>query len=266
MDRKVVLVKKRENIAQIILNNPKERNMLSEQMLSELVSAFEELRNDDSIRVITTTGAGNNTFASGMRLHDLKRYYEHPETEVESSWPQLSTIIRSHPKVTIAVVNGYALGGGLSLVLAHDLAIASEEKAEFGLPEAIRGFTPKYLLGALVHAVPLKVAFDLTLSGDNWNAGRAQAAGLVTRLAPHSELQEAAFRWAKQIARWDPMTLEYCKKALHAGKDEPTLAQALRASAYYHEQNLKYNPLHHKGLDKFIAKQGIKAILKADLD
>ncbi len=259
--KEFVFLEKRGNVAKITLNDPKRKNCLSEQMCREIISTFEELRNDDSIRVVTTTGTGD-AFCVGMDLHDLQRYYEHPETEAESSVPKMHAVIRTFPKLTIAVVNGYALGAGFHISLSHDLTIASEEKAQFGLSEILRGFLPKYVLGTLLKYVPVKVAFDITLTGENWDAKKAQAGGLVTRVVPHKELQEAAFQWAKLLAQWDPITMNYCKKCLHEGMDE-TVEGARLLSAYYHEQNLKYNPRHHKGLVDFLAKKGVKADLKS---
>jgi len=205
-------------------------------------------------------------FCAGMSLYDLKQYYEHPETEAESTVLQLDETIRNFPKVTIAVVNGYCLGAAITFLVSHDLAIASEEKASFGLPEVIRGFTPKYVVAALFRAVPMKLAFDMLLSGENWNARKAQAAGLVSRIAPHAELHETAFQWAKTIARWDPMTLEYCKKAAHASLDQVTYPGAIIASAFYHMEHAKYNLKAQQGLRDFIAKEGVKADMVAKLD
>jgi enoyl-CoA hydratase/carnithine racemase len=266
VNRKIVVLEKKEGIARLTINNPEKRNCLSEQTSSELISALEEVRNDDTVSVVTTTGAGDVAFCAGMNLHDLRRYYEHPETEAESTVLKLYETIRNFPKVTIAVVNGYCLGASITFLTSYDLAIASEEKASFGLPEVIRGFTPKYVVGALFRAVPPKFAFDILLTGENWNARKAQAAGLVSRISPHAELQETAFEWAKQIAQWDPMTLEYCKKAAHACMDQVTLSGAILTSAFYHMEHAKYNPKAQQGLRDFVAKEGVKADLEAKLE
>lgn len=265
MERKIVILEKREGVAQITFNNPAERNCLSEQMSRELISAFEEVRNDDTVRVITTTGAGDVSYMAGMSVHDLKRYFEHPEIEAaESTVFKLDETVRNFPKVTIAVVNGYCLGGAITFLISHDLVIASQENAKFGLPEAIRGFTPKYVVAALFRAIPMKLAFEMLLTADNWNAVKAQQAGLINRVVPHTSLQESALQWAKEIARWDPMTLEYCKKAAHSCMDQATYAGAIMASAYYHVENARLNIKANQGLREFIAKRGIRATKMAE--
>jgi enoyl-CoA hydratase/carnithine racemase len=266
MNWKTLILEKREGIARITINNPEKRNCLSEQTSRELLAALEEIRNDDTVSVVTTTGAGDVSFCAGMDVHDLKRYYEHPETEAESTVLQLDETVRNFPKVTIAVVNGYCLGAAITFLVSHDLAIASEEKASFGLPEIMRGFTPKYVVGALFKAISMKFAFDMLLSGENWDARKAQAAGLVSRIAPHAKLHDTAFQWAKLIARWDPMTLEYCKKAAHASMEQTTFYGALMASALYHMEHANYNPKTQQGLRDFISKEGVKADMVAKLD
>jgi len=97
------------------------------------------------------------------------------------------------------------------------------------------------------------------LTGRNWDARKAEVAGLVSRVVSHSELQEAAFEWAKDIAQWDPITLKYCKKAAHATMDQLTYCQALEVSSAIHLEHNMMNPRSHEGLMRFIQKVGVKA-------
>jgi enoyl-CoA hydratase/carnithine racemase len=92
----------------------------------------------------------------------------------------VAEVIRTFPKVTIAVVNGYCLGGGITLLLPHDLAIASD-RAQFGLPEIMRGFLPYPIIATMFKTlIPTKLAFELILTGKNWDAKKSMDAGLIS--------------------------------------------------------------------------------------
>jgi enoyl-CoA hydratase/carnithine racemase len=172
----------------------------------------------------------------------------------------LGEAIRTFPKVTIAVINGYCLGSGMTLLLSHDLAIASEEKARFGLPEVMRGFLPIPVVGTLFKSsIPTKAAYELILTGKNWNAHRALQAGLINRIVPHTELQEAAWEWAKLIAQWDQITLQYCKLAARASMETTTLPLAAEVAWLMNHEHGIVNPKAFEGVQNFLAGNRIKA-------
>ncbi len=261
VDRKHVVIEKREGVAKVIINDPEKRNMLSTEVLWDLQSAYEEVRDDDSIAVVITTGAGDVAWSagqSGYRLVGLQESREESAKGPYGSMFRLDELVRNFPKVTIAAVNGYCLGAAITLLTSHDLAIASEERARFGLPEIMRGFPPATIVMSLPRAVPMKWAFDMILTGDNWDARTAQKAGLITRVVPHQQLQERAFQWAKEIARWDRITLEYCKKAVHAGCDEANYVKAMEVCGPINAEHNRVNP-KRQGMRDFLGKTGVKA-------
>ncbi len=258
-ERKYIILEKRDGVARIVLNRPERRNALGHELLAELAQCLEEVRSDDSIGAVITTGIGDVAYSAGRDTRDLMYLYEHREATDALPMPNVYEMIRTFPKVTIAAVNGYCLGAAIAFITCHDIAIASEENAHFGLPEVFRGFLPRSPVGALFRAVPTKWAFDLLLSGANWDARTAQMAGLVSRVAPHSQLQEKAFELARIIAGWDRTTLQYCKKAAHAVMDQLTYQQSMEVSAYLYEEHDKVNPRSHRGLKDFVEGKGIKA-------
>ncbi len=259
MEKKNVILEKRDGVATIIINRPEKRNSLSEATAHEILSIYEKIRHDSTIGAVIDTAVGDTAFCAGMDVNDLKRYYERPDTEAQSAVIKLDEVIRNFPKVTIAAVNGYCLGAAITFLISHDLTIASEENANFGLPEIFRGFPPKYVIGALFRAIPVKLGFEMLLTGKNWDAKKAQTAGLVNRVVPHAELRDTAFQWAKEIIQSDWVTLEFCKQCAHATMDQPTYAQAIQVSGLWHTEHSRQNPRALQGLRDFIAKKGKKA-------
>ena len=259
--RKLVLIERNGNVARVILNDPEKRNRLSQELIGELISAFEELRNDDSIAIVVTSGAGDVSWSAGQSGQALVSMVEGQKQglKMKNRMQELNEVVRNYPKVTIAAVNGYCLGAAITFLICHDLAMASEEKARFGLPEVFRGFPPKSILTSLFRVVPTKWAFDMVLTGDNWDARTAQKAGLISRIVPHADLQERSLEWAKEIARWDRLTLEYSKKAAHAGMDEPSWTKSIALTGYICEEHSRLNSKTHDGMRDFLAKKGVTA-------
>src|SRR3990170_2724387 len=170
--RKYVYIEKRGGVAKIIFNRPEKRNALSRETIREILLAFEEMRSDESIAVVLTAGAGDIAYCAGRDLSEFPT--EGGQSTLDRrSLPRayhVAEVIRTFPKVTIAVVNGYCLGGGITLLLPHDLAIASD-KAQFGLPEIMRGFLPYPIIATMFKTlIPTKLAFELILTGENWDA------------------------------------------------------------------------------------------------
>ncbi len=251
-----IILEKLGNVARVTLNRPEKKNAINFELQAALRAVFDELRNDDSIRVVMTTGAGDDAYCAGMDVRELLHRHDHPGG---AQPPSISPFVRDYPKVTMAVVNGYALGAGFSLVDGHDLAVASEEKAKFGLPEIMRGFVPKVAIAPLFRNTSIKWAMEMLLTGENWDARRAYQAGLVNKVVPHADLQKTALDWARRIAQWDPVTVKYCKKAGYASLDASTYAQAVEVVALWQGEEARLNPRSSQGLREFVGGKGIKA-------
>ena len=253
-----VFVERRDSVAKIVFNRPEKKNALNEDALAEIAAVFDELRYDDSISVILTTGAGEDAYCAGRDLSELGTDRQRQERHELGSLPRphrLGEIIRTHPKVTVAVINGYCLGSGITFLLSHDLAIASEEKSRFGLPEVKRGFLPIPMVATLFKAsIPSKFAFELVLTGQHWDAKRALEAGLINHFVPHADLQEAAWQWGKEIAASHRITLQYCKMAARAAMEAQTIPLAAEIAWLLNQEHGIVNPRAFEGVRDFLAR------------
>lgn len=261
--RRYVLVERRGAVAKIILNRPEKKNALSRDAIRDMVFTLEELRSDGSVAVVLTTGAGDESYCAGRDLSEFPKESGDLVGRDRRSEPRayhVAEIIRTFPKVTIAVVNGYCLGAGITLLLPHDLAIASE-KARFGLPEVMRGFIPYPIVATLFRAlIPTKLAFELILTGKNWDAKKALEAGLINRVVPHDRIQEAAWEWGEEISRWNKTTLKYCKMAAHASMEAPTVPLAAEIAWLMQEEHTMVNPKAYEGTRPFHSGTGSKTV------
>jgi len=253
-ERKYILVEKRAAVAKITINRPEKRNALSRAAIREMLGAFEELRNDDSIAVVLTTGAGSVAYCAGRDLSEFPTEGGKNRGTDRRSEPRayhVAEMIRTFPKVTVAVVNGYCLGGGITLLLPHDLAIASD-KAQFGLPEIMRGFLPYPIIATMFKTlIPTKLAFEMILTGKNWDAQKSMAAGLINRVVPHEQLQDEAWKWGEEIGKFDKTTLKYCKMAAHASMEAATVPAAAEIAWLMQEEHALVNPRAYAGTREF---------------
>ena len=122
----ITRVSEEEGIAWLTLNRPERKNALSKALMAEIIDSLKELRENDNIRCIVTTGAGDS-FCSGLDLYDLRESWKRKRRWEEGGTArEIITILRNCPQVTIAAINGYCLGGGLILLNGHDLAFAAD--------------------------------------------------------------------------------------------------------------------------------------------
>lgn len=245
-------------VALIHINRPEKRNAISKGVIDGLHSAFDELGADPEVKVIMTTGAGDIAWSAGFDLNYLREMLV--SREETQRCPDLYFKIRNSPKVTIAVVNGYCLGGALSIMVAHDLAIASD-RAKFGLPEIYRAGVPRYALAAVLSCVPKVYGLEMTLTGLNWDAHKAERAGLVNQVVAHEQLMEKAMELANHIARWDSLALTYNKRAAYQILDQLTYEQRVAVNELV---DLKYNSVAGRGflggVEEMLEGKGEKAL------
>lgn len=244
-----ILLEKKGAVARITINRPEKRNAISGGVIQGMLSALRQVENDANIKVVTTTGAGKIAWSAGYDMDYLSGLIHGGSSKPDDSGLELNEAIRNSSKIVIAVVNGFCLGGAVTLLLSHDLAIASD-KAQIGLPEIFRGFPPRYVVGALVRAIPVKPAMEMLLTGRNLGAAEAQQIGLVNRVVPDGELEQAAQRWAEEIAQYDGITLNYTKKSVYQCMDRATYAQAMETNIAIHEEHNRVNPNVARGLEE----------------
>jgi len=244
-------------VAKITINRPEKRNAISGGVIQGIMAVLREIENDPDIKVVTTTGAGDVSWSAGYDMDYLSGLLHGDSSRPDDSGLEMNEMLRNSSKITIAVVNGYCLGGAVTVLLSHDLAMASET-AVVGLPEIFRGFPPRYVVGALVRAVPIKPAMEMLITGRNLSAAEAQQVGLINRVVPAAQLHEAAQSWAEEIARYDGISLQYCKKSAYECMDQPSFAQAIQTNIAIHDEHNRVNPRAAAGLEELRKARTVK--------
>jgi len=203
-------------LAVLTVNRPEVRNALDGTTIAELYRALDEVERARTVALIVT-GAGDRAFVAGADVRALRKRRRDDALAAINS--RVFSSIERHPAVSIAAVNGYALGGGCELALACDLRIAAEG-AVFGLPEPQLGIIP----GAggtqrLPRIVGLGRAKEMILTGARWDAQRALEVGLVSQVAPREQLLDAAREMAGRVLEAGPLAVRLAKRALNASSE-----------------------------------------------
>lgn len=224
-------VEVKDHVALITLNRPDKLNAISRELHREMVRVCAELREDDSVRAIVWTGAGRG-FCSGADLTGGPRQQEGtpPRSERldEFGWVGAQAIaVYRLDKPTIAAVNGVAAGAGMSLALACDLRVGSEQ-SRFKTVFIERSLSPDSGMSFfLPRIVGYSRAADLIFTSRNVDAEEAYRIGLLDRLVPHAQLLDEALALARQIAFWPPVAMQSAKRVLQHNT-EVDLEAALR--------------------------------------
>lgn len=213
-----ILVEKSNQLAYIIINLPEQRNPLSKETLGEMKGALETLKNDQEINCIIFTGKGDKSFAAGADISQLKNRSS-LDVFAPGGMQEIYDYIEAYDKPTIAMVNGFALGGGCELAMACDIRIASDN-AKFGLPELNLGIIPS--AGGtqrMARLIGKGKAIELILTGKIITAEEAEKIGLVSETVPQNQLKEAVEKVAAQILSKGPLAVKLAKMAIHTGFD-----------------------------------------------
>lgn len=218
-----VILEKRDSVATLTLNRPQRLNALSVEMGRELNQAIDEAKEDLESRVLVITGEGR-AFCAGEDVKqrpadsNQARQQQTPLSKFAnspSSLVRFASVFRNMSKPTIASINGPAVGQGLSLALACDIRIASED-AELGAIWTRRGITPEsagaYLLTQILG--PAK-ACELIFRGKMLNAREAKEIGLVNEVVPAGQLKEATYEMAREIAEGPPVAIAISKAMIY---------------------------------------------------
>ena len=208
-----LLVERRGRVAIITINRPAKLNALNIQMRAEGAAALEELREDDSVRVVVITGAGDKAFVAGADIAEFEGRTAVSQRDVMTG-RSLFTAVDTFPKPVIAMINGFCLGGGCELALSCDIRVASET-ARFGQPEINLGIIPG---GGgtqrLTRLVGEGKAMELILTGDMIDAQHAYNLGLVNLVVPAADLETKTLELANRIAEKSPVALRMAKEAV----------------------------------------------------
>ncbi len=210
-----------DGVATIALDQPDTRNALTNELLTELTGALELAREDDGVRCVVITSTHDRVFSAGASLDqfaaEVPLVHKHFGTE---RFPRLFRTIMGLGKPSICAANGHVLAGALGIALACDLIVA-KESATFGTPEINVGVFPFMIMALIYRNVPRKKANELLLLGERMSAEEAREAGIVNRVVPDAEFQEAVDDWAHKLASKSPVLMKLGKDAMYRQLDMP---------------------------------------------
>jgi E-phenylitaconyl-CoA hydratase len=216
-----------DGIATITINRPERLNAMDAEHYQALSDAWVRVRDDPAVRVAVITGAGERSFTTGA---DLKSFIPAAPSLAELMLTQQGQLLNRGLEVwkpVIAAVNGYCLGGGMTLLLATDIRVAAEH-ATFNVAEVKRGvFAANGGTQRLARQLPHAIAMELLLTGDAIDAATAERWGLVNRVVPMAALMETAFDYARRIAANAPLAVQATKELALRSRDVD-LATGLR--------------------------------------
>ena len=225
MSEDIVLTETRDRLGIITLNRPARLHAIDVPMLLALERAIDKLEADDDVRVIIVTGAGDKAFMAGGDIAGLNSrgglaHYVEFSDLVHRVFRRFET----SDKPTIAAVNGYALGGGMELMLATDIRILADT-ARVGLTEISLGLFPG---GGGTQRMPRQiapcVAKELMFTGDHIDAEQAVRLGLANRVVPKADLMQETIAFAARIAEKSPLVLKLMKRTINNGSDMTLVA------------------------------------------
>jgi enoyl-CoA hydratase len=212
----------RAPIARITLNRPDKRNPIGLQTNGELIHALAAAREEPAVRVVVLTGAGE-VFSAGGDLSAMQGGAAADSPIKPASLVELFMAMHELGKPIVAMVNGHALAGGLGLMVACDLAVASD-RATFGTTEIRLGLWPMMITAEIIRNIGRKRTLELMLTGKRVSAEEAERIGLINRVVPHSQLEAETETLATELAERSPAAL------------------ALGLRAFYHSEDMELRP------------------------
>jgi enoyl-CoA hydratase/carnithine racemase len=217
MEYEDIIFTKENRVATVRFNRPQAMNAFSPRMMEEFFHAINDAKTDEETRVLVLTGTGR-AFSTGADVKAMAQgRLDQGSVGKGAERENYAVALRNLDKPIIAAINGYAVGGGLDLSLACDIRIASD-KAKLAEVFIRRGLIPA--MGG-IHFLPRLVGLDkaceLIWTGDMVDAEEALKIGLVTRVVPHDELDDAANELAEKLAKGPPLAIQAAKRAIYEG-------------------------------------------------
>src|SRR4029079_8615716 len=208
-----------DGVATVTLNRPEQRNALSNQMLGELVDAMERARDDDDVRAVVLTGAGEKVFCAGADLGGFAA--DAPLVAKHFSSDRFLEFFRLMPRLgkqCLCSASGHVLAGGMGLALSCDLVIA-REGITFGTPEINIGAFPYMIMSIIYRNVPRKKVNEMMLLGERLSAEQAVEYGLANKVVPAGEFDGAVSDWAGKLASKSPVLMRLGHDAMYRQQD-----------------------------------------------
>jgi enoyl-CoA hydratase len=206
-------------VATVTLNRPEQRNALNAELLAELVEAMRRARDDDAVRAVVLTGAGEKVFCAGADLGGFAA--EVPLVDKHFASDLFLEFFRVMPRLgkpSLCAANGHVLAGGMGLALSCDLVLA-REGARFGTPEINVGAFPYMIMSIIYRNVPRKKVNEMMLLGEQISAEQAVQYGLANRVVPAAEFKQAVADWAAKLASKSPVLMRLGHDAMYRQQD-----------------------------------------------
>ena len=228
-----VSYEKKNTIAYITVNRPKVLNALNAKTIGDLRTAFEDARDDGSVRGVILTGAGGKAFVAGADITEVARVTAVEAADMTSHGQALTNLIENLGKPVIAAVSGFALGGGCELAMASTIRLATEN-AVFGQPEVKLGVIPGYGgTQRLPRLVGRGRALQLILSGGTINAAEAYRIGLVNEIVSADALLARAEAILQQIFSNAPVAVKFALEAVNKGLETSQAEGLVMESSFF---------------------------------
>jgi len=204
--------------ATITIDDEERRNPLTNAAMAEITRAVTRGCDDDAVRVVVITGAGDKSFSAGGDL--AGGFVDAPlaDHDERGALADLFRVLRRCPKPVVARVNGHAFGGGMGLIAASDLAVCADH-AQLGTPEITVGLWPMMITAVLKPLVPRRALLEMMLVGRRFDAVEAQRLGLVNRVVAAADLDTAIDELVDRLAEQSPTALALGKQAFYAVED-----------------------------------------------
>jgi trans-feruloyl-CoA hydratase/vanillin synthase len=215
-------------VARIILNRPDKRNCWNRPLCLAFIEALDIIRADKELKVVVTKGAGS-VYSSGLDLNFLREVSNGPllDWDRPNLTIQIAEAVRVFPRIMIAQVHGYCLGGALGIMNCHDLVYAADD-AQLGMPEILRGSFGQLVTSTLLHGgLPVKKLAHIALVGRNITGREADALGIISQAVPADELEKFTIGIAREIASRHLAPLEHHKITVQMGRDL-SISQAIQ--------------------------------------
>ncbi len=257
MDYETITLDKIEpGVFLLTINRPKQLNALSPQVLGEIARAVVHLNRSGEARVLLVTGAGERAFVAGADIGAMNAMSGMDGREFALEGHAALRAIELAPFPVIALVNGFALGGGCELALACDWIVASE-KAQFGQPEVNLGIVPGFGgTQRLARLVGKAMAMELICTGRQIDADEAMRMGLVNHVVPSAQLRDKGLELARMVAAKAPLAVKMAKHLVQRGQDlDLANANAMEADVF---GLLFSTDDRREGIEAFLAKRPAK--------
>lgn len=236
-------------VATLVIDRPP-LNVLDQATIAALDDALCALAGDDSVRVLVVRGEGERAFSAGVAIEDHRPDNIGPMLDAfHGALGRLAAL----DAVSIAVVRGHCLGGGMELASACDLVIASDD-SRFGQPEIGLACYPPWAAALYPHSMGPARAADLILTGRTLDAAEAERLGFVSRLVPRAQLDEATGDLLASVTRHSGVALRHAKRALRAGRSLP-FAKALAECERLYRDELARSHDTAEGVEAFLDKR-----------